>query len=166
MPDDDQCPESPPDPADLEDGETEPASFVVESADSSASPDATVPPPSIRETGDEVGSDTVAIVSAPLSGSDNPVLRRYEKDVHDTIVELRRIETDIRTMLQDRDPVRKRRLTGTARWQELEDDLLRWRFGGRFEEDTLRRAQELIGRRHYLFRRLRYLSSTRPVWNS
>jgi len=166
MPLDDDLPQPTPDPADLEDAETEPAPFVVESADFEASGDAPVTSPASAELADEPGSDTAAIASAPADKSDNPVLQAYEKDVHDTIVELRRIETDVRAMLQDRDPVRKRKLTGTARWQELEEDLIRWRFTGRFEEDVLRRAQELIGRRHYLSRHLRYLSSTRPVWNS
>jgi hypothetical protein len=89
-----------------------------------------------------------------------------ELSAHRVAVELRRIESDVRAVIEERDPKRKRKLSGTHRWHELEDDILAWRFSGRFEEDTLRRVQELIGRRHYLFRRLRFLASTRPAWNT
>lgn len=89
-----------------------------------------------------------------------------ELSAHRVAVELRRIESDVRAIIEERDPKRKRKLSGTHRWHELEDDILSWRFSGRFDEDTLRRVQELIGRRHYLFHRLRFLSSTRPAWNT
>ena len=89
-----------------------------------------------------------------------------ELSAHRVAVELRRIESDVRAIIEERDPKRKRKLSGTHRWHELEDDILTWRFSGRFDEDTLRRVQELIGRRHYLFRRLRFLASTRPAWNT
>ena len=89
-----------------------------------------------------------------------------ELSAHRVAVELRRIESDVRAILEERDPKRKRKLSGTSRWQELEDDIISWRFSGRFDEDTLRRVQELIGRRHYLFHRLRFLASTRPAWNT
>lgn len=114
----------------------------------------------------EVESDPAGVASTPSGGSDHPVLRAYEKDVHDTSFELRHIESEIRDLLADRDPVRKRKFTGTAKWHELENDLIFWRFTGRFDEDVLRRVQEMVSRRHYLFRHLKYLSSTRPVWNS
>ena len=81
-------------------------------------------------------------------------------------LELRRIEADIRLLLEQRDPKRKRKMAGTRRWHELEEDLLSWRFTGRFEEETLRRLSELIARRHFLFARLRFLAFTRPGWNS
>lgn len=107
-----------------------------------------------------------SVEPAPPGASDHPVLRAYEKEVHDTSFELRHIESEIRDLLADRDPVRKRKFTGTAKWQELENDLISWRFTGRFDEDLLRRVQVMVSRRHYLFRHLKYLSSTRPVWNS
>lgn len=163
MPHDDSPIEPTVDPTELEDRGIETESFSAESADFDAAVEAS---PSVVEARDEVTGDVAALASTPTGGSDNPVLREYERDVHDTIVELRRIESDIRDMIQDRDPVRKRKFTGTSRWQELEDDLINWRFTGRFDENILRRVQELIGRRHYLFRHLGYLSSTRPVWNS
>lgn len=89
-----------------------------------------------------------------------------ELSAHRVAVELRRIESDVRAIIEERDPKRKRKLSGTHRWHELEDDILSWRFSGRFDENTLRRLQELIGRRHYLFHRLRFLASTRPTWNT
>ncbi len=89
-----------------------------------------------------------------------------ELSAHHVAVELRRIESKLRSMLEEGDTKRKRKLSGTARWHELEDDILSWRFSGRFDESTLQRLQELIGRRHYLFNRLRFLASTRPTWNS
>lgn len=89
-----------------------------------------------------------------------------ELSAHRVAVELRRIESDVRTLLEERDHKRKRKLSGTSRWQELEDDILSWRFSGRFDESSLRQLQELIGRRNYLFNRLRFLSSTRPTWNT
>jgi len=89
-----------------------------------------------------------------------------ELSAHRVAVELRRIESDVRAIIEERDPKRKRKLSGTHRWHELEDDILSWRFSGRFDENTLRRLQELIGRRHYLFHRLRFLASTHPTWNT
>ncbi len=89
-----------------------------------------------------------------------------ELSAHRVAVELRRIESDVRAIIEERDPKRKRKLSGTYRWHELEDDIITWRFSGRFDEDTLRRLQELIGRRHCLFHRLRFLASTRPTWNT
>ena len=89
-----------------------------------------------------------------------------ELSAHRVAVELRRIESEVRAILEERDPKRKRKLSGTHRWHELEDDILSWRFSGRIDEDSLRRLQKLIGRRHYLFHRLRFLSSTRPTWNT
>ncbi|MGD2108028.1 MAG: hypothetical protein PVI86_01425 [Phycisphaerae bacterium] len=81
-------------------------------------------------------------------------------------VELKRIESEIRRLLENRDPRRKRKLGGTRRWLELEEDIIAWRHTGRFDEKTLTRLGELVARRHFLFRRLRFLTGTRPVWNS
>lgn len=81
-------------------------------------------------------------------------------------VELKHIEAEIRRLLEGRDPKRKRKLGGTRRWLELEEDLISWRHSGRFEESTLARLSELIARRHYLFKRLRFVTGTRPTWNT
>ncbi len=112
------------------------------------------------------GESPTGLPPGTTSPAASPVLAAYERDVHDVVVELKRVESDIRVLIEDRDPRRKRKLNGTHRWQELEDDVLSWRFTGRFEEPALRRVTELVGRRHYLFRHLRFLASTRPVWNS
>lgn len=80
--------------------------------------------------------------------------------------ELNRIETEVRKLLEDRDPKRKRRLGGSRRWSELEEDLIALRFTGRIEEPTIAALRRLIDRRHYLFGRLRFLAMTRPTWNS
>lgn len=85
---------------------------------------------------------------------------------HNVALELKRIETEVRSLLQDRDPQRKRKLAGSKRWLDLEDDLIQWRFAGRIDEPTLRRLQEMVSYRHHLFRQLRFLAFTRPVWNS
>ncbi len=80
--------------------------------------------------------------------------------------ELRHIEQEIRTLLEGRDPKRKRKFAGTRRWFELEEDLLELKFTGRLDEELLTRIQLLVARRHHLFRRLRFLAGTRPGWNS
>ena len=80
--------------------------------------------------------------------------------------ELNRVETEVRELLSARDTRRKRKLAGTRRWLELEEDLLSWRFSAAVDEETIHRLQRLIARRHFLFTRLRFLASTRPTWNS
>lgn len=89
-----------------------------------------------------------------------------ESSAHRLIVELKRIEGEVRDLLADRDPKRKRKLAGTRRWLELEEDLIAWRYSDRFDVETLRRLNELVARRHHLFRRLRFLAATRPTWNT
>jgi hypothetical protein len=81
-------------------------------------------------------------------------------------IELRRIETEVRRLLEDKDPKRKRRLAGTRRWFELEEDIIALSYSGRIDQETLLELQNLVIRRHHLFRRLRFLASTRPTWNS
>ena len=80
--------------------------------------------------------------------------------------ELRRIEGEIRRLLEDHDTRRKRKLAGTRRWNELEEDIIQWRFSGRINDDLLRQVHTLVMRRHHLFNRLRFLATTRPTWNS
>ncbi|MFH1107923.1 MAG: hypothetical protein V1790_01810 [Planctomycetota bacterium] len=113
---------------------------------------------------DQGASDMAA--AAPIAHPEQTGDWANELSPHRVAVELRRIESEVRALLEERDPKRKRKLSGTSRWQELEEDIVSWRFSGRFNEDTLRRAQELIARRHHLFNRLRFLASTRPTWNS
>ncbi len=81
-------------------------------------------------------------------------------------VELKHIETEVRQRLDGRDTRRKRKLGGSRRWRELEEDIIAWRFSGKIDDPTLKRLHELIGRRHFLFNRLSFLAGTRPTWNS
>jgi len=90
----------------------------------------------------------------------------HEPSAHNVVVELKRIENEVRQLLEGVDSRRKRRLGGTQRWHELEEDIIAWRFGGRVPEDSLRRLQELVTRRHFLYRHLEFLAATRPVMNS
>lgn len=81
-------------------------------------------------------------------------------------LEICRIEDEVRRLLESKDPVRKRKLVGTRRWRELEEDVIQWRFGDRFDEATLARVRQLVARRHHLFQRIRFLAATRPTWNT
>ena len=122
-------------------------------------------------SGEEGGSDLAVGPSESAAAATAVYLEQTgdwenELSAHRVAVELRRIESDLRALLEERDPKRKRKLSGTSRWHELEDDILSWRFSGRFDENTLRRLLELVVRRHYLFHRLRFLASTRPTWNT
>lgn len=129
-------------------------------------------PPQEEPSGaaDDGGSDmALGTTDAAVTTTGHPEQTgdwEHELSAHRVAVELRRVESDLRAILEERDPKRKRKLSGTARWHELEDDILSWRFSGRFEETSLQRLQELIRRRHYLFNRLRFLASTRPTWNT
>jgi hypothetical protein len=80
--------------------------------------------------------------------------------------ELNQLEVDVREILDAIDPRRKRKLSGTRRWHELQEDIIQWRFTSRVDESALKRLNELVARRHYLFRQLEFLSVTRPTWNS
>ena len=132
----------------------------------------------LDEAGLEVSEDQPELLgsgSRTLNDADvapAPSERKNSRDwiahasAHKVVVELKRIETEVRALLEDRDTVRKRKLAGTRRWVELEDDLIQWRFSGRIDEPTLRRLQELVSYRHYLFHKLSFLAVTRPVWNS
>lgn len=120
---------------------------------------------------DQGASDVAAVstdsaAAAPIAHPEQTGDWENELSAHRVAVELRRVESEVRALLEERDPKRKRKLSGTSRWQELEEDIVSWRFSGRFNEDALRRVQELIARRHYLFNRLRFLASTRPTWNT
>jgi hypothetical protein len=138
--------------------------------DADAQADSAVPaPPALSE--DQGASDMAAVstdsaAAAPIAHPEQTGDWENELSAHRVAVELRRIESEVRALLEERDPKRKRKLSGTSHWQELEEEVVRWRFSGRFNEEALRRVQELIARRHYLFNRLRFLASTRPTWNT
>ncbi|RJP34609.1 MAG: hypothetical protein C4547_10730 [Phycisphaerales bacterium] len=81
-------------------------------------------------------------------------------------VELKRIEARITELLEGIDPRRKRRLEGTRRWLELQDDIAAMRFDGRIDEARVREINALCAKRHRLFRHLNFLVATRPTWNT
>ncbi|MHC5108454.1 MAG: hypothetical protein ACYTHJ_01080 [Planctomycetota bacterium] len=90
----------------------------------------------------------------------------HETSVRHIAVELKHIEKEVREILDSLDTRRKRRLTGSRRWLDLEEDMINWQFGGKFDNRTLARLRELITRRNHLFTRLKFLAGTRPTWNT
>ncbi|MCH8146510.1 MAG: hypothetical protein IH987_00730 [Planctomycetes bacterium] len=89
-----------------------------------------------------------------------------ELSAHKVVVALKRIETEVRSLLDGVDGKRKRKLSGSRRWRELEEDLIGWQHTSRINHSAHKRLVELVVRRDYLFRRLVFLSRTRQVWNS
>ncbi|MHC4698085.1 MAG: hypothetical protein ACYTFA_15235 [Planctomycetota bacterium] len=90
----------------------------------------------------------------------------HDAVAHRIAVQLKRVEAEVREVLEGRDSKRKRKLSGTRRWRELEEDIIAWRYSGRFDEASLTRLRDLVARRHYLFRSLRYVTGTRRRWNT
>jgi hypothetical protein len=118
------------------------------------------------DTSDTGGVATEPETDTDASGPAKPWTWEGEASAHKIVVELKRIEAEVRGLLETRDSKRKRKLGGTRRWMELTDDIIAWRYTGRMDEATLRHLEDLINRRHHLFRRLRFLAGTRPTWNS
>jgi hypothetical protein len=85
---------------------------------------------------------------------------------HKVASELARIEAEVRKILDERDPKRKRKLISTRRWQELEEDVITMKYTGRMDENILRELTRLVMQRHFLFAQLRFIASTRPTWNT
>ena len=116
-------------------------------------------------------SDTEAISDGTDGGSE---VQSPEKDTdweselsaHQVVVVLKRIETEVWSLLEGVDGRRKRKLSGSRRWRELEEDLISWQYTSRIDQTVLKRLMQLVARRDYLFRRLIFLSGTRQVWNS
>jgi len=122
-----------------------------------------------------VSDDTSDVASIPDEPADDPKLPssqlrvgdwQAEMSAHRIAVELKHVETRIRELLSDRDSRRKRKLAGTYRWHELEEDIIAWRAERRFDSNTLEELHRLTCRRHFLFYQLRFAASTRPTWNS
>ena len=114
-------------------------------------------------------SDTEAITDEAEPAGDGKDSRwdsSTDRTAHRIGVELKHVETSVRKLLEDRDTRRKRHLGGTRRWLELEEDILSWRFAGRFAEDTLDQLSALIAKRHYLFSQLQLVSTVRPGWRT
>lgn len=146
-----------------------PSSRTLQADDGAGEQETSSSPPAIVEQDgssdadaipDDVESEKTEATKSERPGLD-PALSPYRVGA-----ELKRIEREVRSLLESRDPRRKRKLGGTRRWLELEDDLRRWRFLDRFDVTTLDQLGCLVARRHYLFQRLRFLAGTRLVWNS
>lgn len=141
-------------------------------------------PPSPGEDPDTIVVDDAVVAEIAVSTGDvapeeegpapEPVVvRRVRKDAWDGDwtpqrigTELRELEEEIRELLGERDPRRKRKFTGTRRWHELLEDLIGLHYSSHFDEKTVARIQLLVARRQALFRRLRFLALTRPTWNT
>ncbi len=156
-------------------GALDPAARALESSVAGAPEEGDSLTRPLTATGPEDSdSDTYGLVGTsdepPAEPSAPPPPRQldweYEASAHSVVVELKRVELEVRQMLDERDTRRKRKLGGTYRWRELEDDIRSWRYSGRFDEAALDRLSQLVNRRHHLFRRLRFLASTRPTWNT
>ena len=107
-------------------------------------------------------------LDTPTSVADKPELPDWDNEMssHKIAVELKRLESEIRELLVGYDTKRKRKLAGTRRWLELEEDIITWRFTRQGNEPGLIRLHDLVTRRHHLFKRLRFLAGTRPTWNT
>lgn len=116
-------------------------------------------------------SDTAANLDESNGAGEDDQLEKdidweSELSAHKVVVALKRIETEVRSLLDGVDGKRKRKLSGSRRWRELEEDLIGWQHTSRINQSTHKRLVELVARRDYLFRRLVFLSRTRQVWNS
>lgn len=124
--------------------------------------------PEVVETAD--AGDAVAVSDQPTGdqkrAGTGPIDWTQETSAHVIEIELKHIETSVRTALEAFDTKRKRRLGGTQRWRELERDISSWRFTGRFSEEAAQHLLHLISRRHALYQRLSFVASTRPTWNT
>jgi len=121
------------------------------------------------ETGPAGDTDSIDDSGVEARSSDETGAKpdwEHETSVKHIAVELKHIEKEVRKILDSLDTRRKRRLTGTRRWLDLEEDMINWQFGGKFDAKTLARLRELITQRNHLFTRLKFLAGTRPTWNT
>lgn len=142
---------------------------AIDGSDYEAAPEGSDAPPSVE------ASDAPIAAAQNLGRTDAvvPESRRFRRGEwqHEFSgprigIELARIEAACRSILDERDPKRKRKFTGTRRWHELEEDIIGLKFTGRIPEDQLRELSRLIARRHFLFAQLRFVASTRATWNT
>jgi len=134
--------------------------------------DVRVTPPRAAAVGESQRSADGNAVRVPVSATPADFDQRedlrlgHEVVAHRIAVELKRVEAEVRELLEESDSKRKRKLSGSRRWRELEEDLLAWRFAGRVEPKVLAKLRQLVARRNYLFDRLRFATGTRTRWNS
>lgn len=140
---------------------------AVEATDEPAAPEPAAPQQATRVVQADDESDTGSIPDEP--GGETAAFTgdwQVEMSAHRITIELKRVETRVRELLSDRDSRRKRKLAGTFRWHELEEDIIAWRAERRMAPETLEELHRLVGRRHFLFCQLRFAAGTRPTWNS
>lgn len=147
----------------------DPATRTVEGADDAQ--DGTPPDTQVASAAalgdDSSDTDAIADEGEPAGDTkDRLADSSTERKAHRIAVELKHVESEVRRLLENRDTRRKRRLGGTRRWLELEEDIISWRSTGRFEEDTLDQLGALIAKRHYYFDQLQFLSTVRPGWRA
>ena len=142
---------------------------ALDGAEYEGAPDGSDAPPSTRNAEEPLR----AAEASPTGDALVPPSKRFRKGEwedefsgHRVAIELARIESDVRKILDERDPKRKRKFTGTRRWQELEEDIISLKFAGRMDENILRELNKLVMQRHFLFRQLCFIASTRPTWNT
>jgi hypothetical protein len=143
---------------------------ALDGAEYEAAPEGGDAPPSTAHTDEPVA---VAQAGSPATDALVAPSARFRKGEwqdefsgHKIAIELARIEADVRKILDERDPKRKRKFISTRRWQELEEDIIAMKFGGRMDENTLRELTRLVMQRHFLFSHLRFVAATRPTWNT
>ena len=103
--------------------------------------DASPPPVAEKIRDDELPQDLPEISDEPVMPPAATRLHRKgdleaELSAQAVGADLKRIEAEVRSILENRDPRRKRKLGGSFRWLELEDDVRSWRFSGAAREDN------------------------------
>ena len=153
--------------------------FRAEQADHDAGPSATAQAPSTTADHAEIEeSSTVESVapaepSEPSEPSPEQPSEQTQRKTHDLqaethalAVELTRIEKTVRERLEGVDPRRRRKLEGTRRWHELQEDMMALQHTSNMDEKVIREVLALCAKRHQLFQRLNFLVATRPTWNT
>lgn len=104
----------------------------------------------------------------PVEAAAPPVPYREPTDLaaRRIMQSLARIEAEVRQVLEGRDPKRKRKLSGTRRWLELQEDILALQHTSRIDDASVARLKQLVVQRDYLYGRLRFFAATRPTWNT
>ena len=147
---------------DQDDGQGEEAagSAVVATAEQAVESDDEGDADKISDEPEPAGDGTQPAPAPPVSDCER------ERSAHRIAVELKHAESEVRQLLEGRDSKRKRKLSGSRRWRELEEDVIQWRYSSRCDEDSLARLRELVARRNYLFQRLNFIAGTRSGGNS
>lgn len=137
---------------------------ALDGAEFEAAPDEAAPPPAAQPA--TTSPFTLGDALVPPSNRFRKGEWQHEFSGHEIALEIGRTEAEVRRLFEERDPRRKRKITGTRKWQELEEDIIALKFTGRVDEAILREITRLISYRHYLYSQLRFVASTRATWNT